>query len=83
VKRIKQGLDVLQGQVVFTFVSTHHALKAEKVLQEAAVKSVIIPVPRRISSLCGLAIKMDPDLASLAQEVMQEAGVQIEEVHRF
>lgn len=68
---------------MFTFVSTHHALKAEKVLLEAAVKSAIIPVPRRISSLCGLAIKMDAELAPLAQEVMRGAGVQIEEVHRF
>ena len=80
---VKKGKDSLEGQAVFTFVSTHHALKAEKVLQEAELKAAIIPVPRRISSLCGLAIKVETGIEPRAREVMEGAGVRIEEVHFF
>lgn len=80
---VRKGKDVLAGQAVFTFVSTHHALKAEKVLQESQLKAAIIPVPRRISSLCGLAIKVESVIQSRAQEVIEGAGIQIEEVHVF
>lgn len=79
----KKGKYGLEGQAVLTFTSTHHALKAEKVLHEAQIKATIIPVPRRISSLCGLAIKMDLELQPRAEEVLSGAGVSVEDVHRF
>ena len=53
-----------QAYTVFTFVSTHHALKAEQVLKQEKLKSMIIPVPRKVSSLCGLAIRVDKDRGS-------------------
>ncbi|MDH7478613.1 MAG: DUF3343 domain-containing protein [Syntrophomonadaceae bacterium] len=79
----KKGRDSLEGQAVFTFSSTHHALKAEKVLQAAQLPATIIPVPRRISSLCGLAIKLDSALHPRAEEILLGKGVKVEGVHFF
>lgn len=44
--------------MIIIFQSTHHAIKAERVLLENKIKLKIIPVPRNISSDCGMAIKV-------------------------
>lgn len=79
----KKRKDSLEGQAVLTFSSTHQALKAEKVLQAARLPAAIIPVPRRISSLCGLAIKLDSALHPQAEEILLGNGVKVEGVHFF
>ncbi|NLK51187.1 MAG: DUF3343 domain-containing protein [Syntrophomonadaceae bacterium] len=68
---------------VFTFVSTHQALKAEKVLKEEALKASIIPVPREISSLCGLAIRVDAQQRGQVEQTLRGKGVGIEAVFDF
>ncbi len=72
-----------QAYTVFTFVSTHHALKAEQVLKQEKLKSMIIPVPRRVSSLCGLAIRVDKDLRAAAEDVLRAKAVGIDEIVDF
>lgn len=63
--------------VLFTFVSVHHALKAEKLLQAKGIELDIIPTPRSISTSCGMSIVLATDMAALAEEHMMTAGVQI------
>ena len=72
-----------QAYTVFTFVSTHHALKAELVLKQEGLKPMIIPVPREVSSLCGLAIRVNQDLRLEVEEVLRERSVGIEEIINF
>ena len=45
---------------IFTFNSTHHVLKAEKLLLGKGIKHEIIPTPKDISSDCGMAIRINP-----------------------
>jgi hypothetical protein len=52
---------------VMTFKSVHSALKAEKVLKENGFAVGIIPVPRQLSSDCGIAI----DLVNYHPEVIK------------
>lgn len=49
----------MQEFTLFTFPSTHQALKAERVLQAAGLEGRLLPMPREISSLCGLALEVD------------------------
>jgi hypothetical protein len=42
---------------IITFQSTHHVLKAEKILLAAGVTFEIIPTPKNISSECGISIR--------------------------
>lgn len=44
-----------ENYYVFTFYSTHLALEFEKKLKNNDLKIKLIPVPRQISSSCGLA----------------------------
>jgi len=47
---------------VVIFKSVHHALRAEKLLKEAKVPHKLIPVPRHISSDCGVCLRFAADL---------------------
>ena len=67
-----------------TFPNTHSALQAEKTLQETGkVPFVIMPVPRLISSSCGLAIKIPPDSLHESVEIMKNSGTAIEGAYRI
>jgi hypothetical protein len=44
---------------LFTFPSTYYALSAERALKEAGLQGQLIPMPRELSSLCGLALEID------------------------
>ena len=39
-----------------TFFSTHHALKAEKILKVISPRIDLIPTPREINSECGFSV---------------------------
>jgi len=44
--------------LLLLFASTHHAIKAEKVLLGAGARCQVIAVPKSISTECGLAIRI-------------------------
>lgn len=48
---------------IFTFNSTHHVLKAEKLLLGKGIRHEIIPTPKNISSDCGMSIRVNPDIS--------------------
>jgi hypothetical protein len=68
---------------VFTFPSSHHALKAEKICKEAGIKAVLIPLPREISADCGVSLIVHPDLMAQVEVLFQEKGVALLGVHRI
>ena len=45
-----------EARCIVTFFTVHQALRAEKALMEAGFRITIIPVPREISSDCGVAL---------------------------
>ena len=50
-----------QQYVVFLFASVSHALKAEKILKRRGIVHKLIPVPRHISSDCGVCLRVGMD----------------------
>ncbi len=73
---------MLQGRYVVILVySTSHAIRAEKVLHGTGMDSKLIPVPRHLSSDCGVCLRIDPSDAEAAKEALKEAGVEIEGMH--
>jgi hypothetical protein len=44
---------------VFLFASVSHALKAEQTLKAAGIAHKLIPVPRQISSDCGVCLRVE------------------------
>ena len=47
---------------VFLFPSVSHVLKAEKILKAAGIVHKLIPVPRHISTDCGVCLRFEPPL---------------------
>jgi len=58
--------------VVFLFPSVSHTLKAEKILKEKGIAHKMIPVPREISSDCGVCLRVAVDNQKLAEEALQD-----------
>jgi hypothetical protein len=63
---------------IFTFNSTHHVLKAEKLLLGNGIKHEIIPTPKNISSDCGMSIRINPDISDpkTIADVLVENNIQ-------
>jgi hypothetical protein len=71
---------------VILFRSTTHVMRAEKALQKAGVPCRLIPVPRQLSSQCGVCLRVSTADATRAIGVLRDARVAyggLHEVSRF
>lgn len=66
---------------IILFPSTHHAIRAEKKAKEHGFSIKLIPVPRHLSSDCGVCLRCSLDQRENLERVLQEEGVKIEGVH--
>jgi hypothetical protein len=67
------------GQYAVVLVySTSHAIRAEKVLGNAGVDCKLIPVPRQLSSDCGVCVRVNRADRETTRQLLEEAGVEIE-----
>jgi len=55
---------------VILFDSVHYALRSEKILKEMGISHKLIPVPRHISSDCGICIRFTVDLRNRIEEAL-------------
>jgi len=70
-------------EIVLIFRGTHQVLSAEKILKGARVPIRLIPVPRRLTSDCGLAIRLAPEALPGARAALAGAGLRPLSVHRL
>ena len=61
--------------------STHHAVRAEKLLLQAGVTCKLIPVPRTIASDCGVCVRIPTTAAEAARRILENAGLKMEGFH--
>ena len=59
--------------LILIFRGTHQVLSAEKRLKGGGVPLRLIPVPRRLTSDCGLAIRIPLDQRDRAREILSGA----------
>jgi len=57
--------------VVFLFPSVSYVLKAEKILKDREIDHKLIPVPRHVSSDCGVCVRVDADQKERVIGVLQ------------
>ncbi len=57
--------------------SVSHALRAEKILQAAGLTCKLIPVPRHISSDCGVCVRIRREDEESARAALQQASLEI------
>ena len=68
---------------VILVYSTSHALRAEKVLTKAGIPCKLIPVPRHLSSDCGVCIRIQRANQEAALQALEVAHVEVEGVHEI
>lgn len=61
--------------------STSHALRAEKILKAAGLECKLIPVPRHLSSDCGVCVRIRREDREKALHALEMARVTIEGVY--
>lgn len=73
---------VKDGDLVAIFHSIHRVMKAEKVLKQHKAKILLIPVPRQLTSDCGLAIRMPAEAREMVWELLAAEGLLPAELYR-
>ena len=68
---------------VVLLYSTSAAIRAEKLAQEAGLKVKLIPVPRQLSSDCGISLRFEWDQADVVRSVLEAKGVEIQGIYRI
>ena len=64
---------------VILFKSVSYALKAEKILKACGLPHKLIPVPKEISSDCGICLRFEPALQKAIQAALT-GKVEFEEI---
>ncbi len=63
--------------------ATSHAMRVEKLLQEKGIACKMIPVPRQISSDCGVCVRILREDAETARQAIQAGAVEIETIQEI
>ncbi|TLN00301.1 DUF3343 domain-containing protein [bacterium] len=72
---------VRDGLLIFN--SVHKVMKAEKLLKGAGLNARVMPVPRQLSSDCGLALALPFEDVASASARLSGQGVEPEEIWRL
>jgi hypothetical protein len=67
--------------IAILFFTSNHAFRAEKVLIGANIACKLVPVPRHLSSECGVCIRIDQSAQESAKEILKTSHVEIDRVH--
>ena len=65
---------------VILVYGTSHAIRAEHLLNQAGIACKMIPVPRQLSSNCGVCVRIERTDAGAARKTLQAAHLDIEDV---
>lgn len=68
---------------VVLFHSTQAAIRAEKILKESKIKIKLIPVPRHLSSDCGICLRFEFDNISAVKSALKSKNVQTAGIYQF
>jgi hypothetical protein len=65
---------------VVLFYSTSGAIRAEKLMKEAGLTVKLVPVPRHLSSDCGVCLRFESAHTVRVRSILDGARVEFEEI---
>ena len=65
----------------FIVRSVSQAMKGERALTRAGIPNKLIPVPRTLSSACGVCLRVGVEDRARAEQALTAAGIEIEAIH--
>lgn len=66
---------------VIIVYSTSYALRAEKILKQAGIPCKLIPVPRHLSSDCGVCVRIKYENHENALRALKQNHLEIDGIH--
>ena len=76
----KRGMEKRQYSVVL-FYSTSDALRVEKLLKGMGIAVKLIPVPRQLSSDCGISLRFDRPDESRIRTILDNKQIETQGIH--
>ena len=68
---------------LITFYSTFHAIRFEKAMRESGYEPFSIPVPREISTSCGIAVRCTGEDADFINDFAKGSGLQFDKLYEI
>jgi len=68
-------------RAVLLFHTSSHAFRAEKLLLEASIECALVPLPRQLSSDCGVCLRLARADVERARAVLATGHVEIAGIH--
>lgn len=72
----------MAGRCIGVFSSIHFVLRAQKLLEKCGVKVETIPVPRQISSDCGVAISFKAADIAQVKDLLKGKNARLEGIYK-
>lgn len=66
------------GQSVVLVYSTSHAIRLESLLRAKQTSCKLIPVPRHLSSDCGVCLRFDDGDRDVVDQALEQAGLEVQ-----
>lgn len=73
----------MKSDYIITFLSSHHAIKAEKRFKTGNFEIELIPTPRPISSECGFTLYAKNDVVEKIKEFLQQKKLNFAEIYKI
>ena len=81
---ISPGGEMAEGRYSVVLVpSVSHALRSERVLQRAGIPCKLIPVPRHLSSDCGVSVRIETADLERTVQALEGVSADVEGVHQI
>jgi hypothetical protein len=64
-------------------LGTSHAIRAEHLLDQAGIASKMIPVPRHLSSNCGVCLRIERTDVEAAEKALAKGSLDIDGIHEI
>ena len=71
----------MKNPMVILVDSTSHALRIEKILLKNEITCKMVPVPRHLSSDCGVCVRINTEDWEQIKEVLEQQKAVFREVH--
>ncbi|HCL89874.1 MAG TPA: hypothetical protein DHW70_00880 [Candidatus Atribacteria bacterium] len=68
---------------VVIFYSTSAAIRAESLTKKENLKIKLIPVPRHLSSDCGICLRFNNEDRSTIEKILQDGKVEYENIYKI
>lgn len=69
---------MMKQECIFSFSTTHDAMRAEKLLLEQTIAVRVMPLPQAIRSGCGIALRAEPSDQEMIEIALTSQGIEFQ-----